>query len=1113
VGGFLPVSTISPATLGNAVDTQPPVSAPLPPLDQLNADPNHHTTFKSLFDTANDEQSIQQPSITSLFHDTYTFNGKYSSTSKPIIMSINIQSLQSKHGALQQLLGDICNESVPVQIIAMQETWKIQYPEYLGISNYKLYNTNRAGGMRGGGVGFYVHEDLTAEVLQSTNIAKVFECMTIQVNINGKKYKVSSVYRSPTPPPNMSPAEQLEQFNQHLEALMQATAQNNVTSVICLDSNINAHTVTAQHSNYEYFQTIQTNGFTQCINKSTRVQGSTSTLIDHILTNATTQHIESGTIISDISDHFITFIVTPQCLSKVKKRSVLTRNFSAQNVERFRIELSGTGWEDVLGSTDIETSHRLFTEKFNKLYDRCFPAQSQRFNKNRHKINNYMSTALLISRQTKLRLHKASISTPTRENIQQYKQYRNAYNRVVRASKKRYFEENLSQSKNNPRRTWELIKEAMNTQKATNKIEKISVEGKTITNPKEMADSFGAFFAGAGVKVAQAINSTKHTPEEYMPEPCQHELHLGAVSSAEVVRVLREMQSKSSQDINGLSVKILQGVAMEVSAPLTHIFNLSLEQGIFPEPMKTSRIVPIHKGGVTDLCDNYRPIALLNTLTKALEKIVANKLTQHLTQHKLLHPGQFGFQKGKNTEQNLVYTISSISNSINRGEYCLGVFLDLRKAFDVCSHEIMLKKLNNMGVRGVALNWFQSYLTGRKQCVDVQGHLSDPASIDGISIIQGGTLGPILFNIYINDLPRSTSLQAALFADDTSGLNMGKNLPALIDSTNVELKKMAAWFRANRMAVNTAKTKYIIFHSKGKSIDTQGKQIIYDDNEEGENDDNKRFVLERVHNNNTQEHKTYKLLGVLLDEHLSFDANTQALVAKLSKSIYCINRVKNVLPQKALMHLYHSLIQSHLQYCITVASSTSSKNIEKITKMQKKGIRAASKAGYRDHTGPLFSKHNTLPYKDMILQAQLHIMHSVYHKYAPEPLLGLWSTNADRNIEHELRNAADITVPRANNAQFTKTPPYTFAKVWNEAPAIKYTRNALTFRIGLKTDLLQKHNPAALAPDYIDPNTGIIIRQNQHQHQHQHWHQHQHQHQHRHQHQHQHQHQHHQQHE
>ena len=147
----------------------------------------------------------------------------------------------------------------------------------------------------------------------------------------------------------------------------------------------------------------------------------------------------------------------------------------------------------------------------------------------------------------------------------------------------------------------------------------------------------------------------------------------------------------------------------------------------------------------------------------------------------------------------------------------ISLFLDLKKAFDVCSHDILLMKLKKLGIKGKTLHWFASYLKNRVQYVDTNGSVSSPQNIN-ISVLQGSILGPILFLCYINDLPNATELLTYLFADDTSGFLIGKNLHELVPKMNIEINKMSNWFRANKMAVNISKTKYIIFHTKGKKI-------------------------------------------------------------------------------------------------------------------------------------------------------------------------------------------------------------------------------------------------------------------------------------------------------
>jgi hypothetical protein len=490
--------------------------------------------------------------------------------------------------------------------------------------------------------------------------------------------------------------------------------------------------------------------------------------------------------------------------------------------------------------------------------------------------------------------------------------------------------------------------------------------------------------------------------------------------------------------------------------------------------------VPIFKAGDPTLCDNYRPIALLSSLSKTLEKIVANRLTNHLVNHKLLFEGQFGFQRNRNTEQNLVRIVNYISSKMNNGEYCLGVFLDLKKAFDVCSHEILLKKLNNLGIRGVAARWFENYLSDRKQLVELGSSKSSTKALT-ISIIQGSILGPILFNIFINDLPRATTLHMTMFADDTQALGSHKNLNTLVDHVNTELHTLATWFRANKMAVNTSKTQYIIFHTKGKHIIEPESGVVFNNNEEGENLPNLITKLERIHENHPSPGmRHYKLLGILLDEHLTFTRNTTALIGKLNKAAHFMNKVKHLLPQKALTSLYYALGHSHLTYCPIIASSTNKTNIEKIYKAQKKLIRITCNKPFKSHTQPLFEQLSILQYRNIITQARLHFMHAITYDHAPPSFNNTWIKNEQRDINYTLRNAGDFQVPRINYEFFRNSPLVTLPETWNTADPVKFHRNWFTFRTSLKEILL--NNQSAHKAEQISA---------QHQHLHQHEHEHQ----------------------
>ena len=404
-----------------------------------------------------------------------------------------------------------------------------------------------------------------------------------------------------------------------------------------------------------------------------------------------------------------------------------------------------------------------------------------------------------------------------------------------------------------------------------------------------------------------------------------------------LIDIVKSFDSKTSPDLDGLSLKFIKSVISDINIPLAHTFNLSLDQGIFPEKLKECRIVPIFKSGDPKICDNYRPISLVNTLSKILEKIVALKLTNHLQVNDLLYKHQYGFLRGKSTEHNLIHVVNYIANSLNNGKYCIGLFLDLKKAFDVCDHSILLKKLKKFGVKNEAYNWFRSYLTNRVQKVDIAGQISSPKVIN-ISVLQGTTLGPILFLCYINNIFYATNLATYLFADDTSCLAEHSNLNELISFINEELHKLANWFKSNKMAVNVSKTKYIIFRTRGKTIDSNIDDILFNNNEIGTvNDVSNIFKLERVYSDNPNiDSRNYKLLGVFFDEFLSFDKHISYICAKLSKANFCIKRASNKLSLKSLKALYYALVHPHLLYCLNIISCTSAKNIARIVKLQKK---------------------------------------------------------------------------------------------------------------------------------------------------------------------------------
>ncbi len=223
-----------------------------------------------------------------------------------------------------------------------------------------------------------------------------------------------------------------------------------------------------------------------------------------------------------------------------------------------------------------------------------------------------------------------------------------------------------------------------------------------------------------------------------------------------------------------------------------------------------------------------------------------------------------------------------------------------------------------------------------------------------MSVIQGSLLGPILFLIFINDFPNCTNLNTYLFADDTTPLKSGSDLPTLFNLINIELQKIATWYRANKMSANASKTKYIIFHKKGKTDDTNGLNLLFNDNEPNDIDNITNIhILEGVYSTSPNPSSpSYKLLVIHLDENLSLNTYYSVLSAKLSRALFFLRRAKNLLPHKALLTLYYSLFHCHLLYCPNILGMTSSSNISKISLLQRKAIRIITSSHNRSHTTP-----------------------------------------------------------------------------------------------------------------------------------------------------------------
>ena len=246
-----------------------------------------------------------------------------------------------------------------------------------------------------------------------------------------------------------------------------------------------------------------------------------------------------------------------------------------------------------------------------------------------------------------------------------------------------------------------------------------------------------------------------------------------------------------------------------VSEPLTHIINLSIQHVIVPDEMKIARVIPIFKSDDQSLFTNYRPISVLPSFSKFFERVIYNRLMQYLMNFNILCSNQYGFRKNHSTALALIDLHDKISTAFDRGEFSVGIFLDLSKAFDTVNHVILFDKLEHYGIRGLALDRIRSYFSNRKQYVEHNDHrlLTNEISC---RVPQGSILRPLFFLLYIN------LLNLILFADDTNVFMSNKDLNYLSDMLNLEMDKLSIWFKAKKLSLNLKNTKFMFFQPRQK---------------------------------------------------------------------------------------------------------------------------------------------------------------------------------------------------------------------------------------------------------------------------------------------------------
>ena len=889
-------------------------------------------------------QEIQSVESLKLLIDSKTAN-----SDRLNILCMNIRSINCNFDQFIKITEQLLDK---IDVLVFSEAWllKNNFPENaFKIEGFKSFFTKNNKNQNDG-VAVFTRDMLDCEINELTMRAST-GCK-IRVRKENSSFSLFVFYR----PPELD-------VNLFLEDMEELLLLNKHSSDSILMGDINIDIREDCDVSHRYKLLMGTNAFLCCNELFTRIQGKQKSCLDHIFCRtAAPKNFQSFVLRNSLTDHDWTVASIKLDNNNIKPEKYNGGNkvkVKKINHNKLKTLLHNENWTSVLDFKEVNGS----LKKFDSILNNCIAQASYEITLNKRKIpiKPWITEAILVSIRNRDKLKLKTNHNPLDEGLSlKYRKYRNLLNDMEKKAKNYYFNGQLRGAHDNVRKKWKILREAANLgdRKTKNIISKLTVENDEISfdkDPKKICNTLNRHFTTIGAKTAAKCSTSKRSNNffkvSHSNKAQPNSLFFEPVTAAEVESFIRSLRGGCAPGLDNYSVELLKEIAEYIIKPLEHIFNTSLTTGIFPSRFKESKVIPLFKKGDTKVVSNYRPISLTSNLAKILEKIVKKRLSSFLEKYKILSNNQYGFRKSVSTQNAVADLVTEILREIDQGNKPVLILLDIEKAFDTITHNKLLNKLETVGVRGVPLRWFQSYVSDRKQIVMMGDILSETMYYE-VGLPQGTVLSPILFLIYINELC-NMNVQGKVFsfADDTALLVTAESWEQAYKKASVEISKIYYWLEDNLLKMNITKTKYITFSANSLGQPNETLKITIHSNTK-----NTYQCLSNQCSDceNQEKFSNAKYLRVQLDQHLKWDVHIGMINKKLRSLTFFFKIIAKFASIDFLREVYYGLVQSILQYCVIVWGRANTTHLEPLFLSQKCILKILSGKPKRYSTALLF---------------------------------------------------------------------------------------------------------------------------------------------------------------